>query len=354
MPQLSIEQRVRVAMWYDALQNGAEVQRKFQAFFASEAPSVRIIVHWYDVLLQTGSVLSKNRDRSKSVRSEENTVAVVGYFAADPRISTRRATNVLDISRTTIRRILKDFKFHPYKLQTVQFISDEDKQARLLFARQELDRIAADPSRLCFLVFSDEAHFHIDGGVNRHNCRYWSDTNPHWVTTQSIHSPRTTVWAGIWESGIFGPYFFDQTVNSTRYLEMLENNFWPDLQQQMLVDNCIFMQDGAPPHWAVDVRNFLNDRLPGRWMGRASPNMPWPARSPDLSPCDFFLWGYIKSIVYREKSATVEELKTRIRQAFADLPYEFRAKSLIAYRERLELCIEREGGHVEVEVVDEY
>ncbi len=54
----------------------------------------------------------------------------------------------------------------------MQFISDEDKQARLHFARQELERIAADPDRLSFLVFSDEAHFHIDGGVNRHNRRY--------------------------------------------------------------------------------------------------------------------------------------------------------------------------------------
>ena len=56
------------------------------------------------------------------------------------------------------------------------------------------------------------------------------------------------------------------------------------------------------PHFHNEVRRYLNNVLPRRWIGRGCERdnrlMPWPARSPDLTPCDFFLWGYIKDKVY--------------------------------------------------------
>ena len=58
------------------------------------------------------------------------------------------------------------------------------------------------------------------------------------------------------------------------------------------------MQDGAPPHFNCFVTDVLNARFPDAWIGP----IPWPLRSPDLSPLDFFLWGgYIKNIVCAEK-----------------------------------------------------
>jgi hypothetical protein len=61
-------------------------------------------------------------------------------------------------------------------------------------------------------------------------------------------------------------------------------------------------QDRAPRHWNINVRRYLNDELPHRWIGRVGEDdaalFPWPHRSPDLTPCDFFLWAYIKDLVY--------------------------------------------------------
>ena len=48
----------------------------------------------------------------------------------------------------------------------------------------------------------------------------------------------------------------------------------------------------------------------------------WPARSPDLNPCDFFLWGYLKSKVYSNRSQSIEKLKDAIRQEIASIPLE--------------------------------
>ncbi len=113
-------------------------------------------------------------------------------------------------------------------------------------------------------------------------------------------------------------------------------------------DELLFMQDGAPPHWGLLVHAWLNETLPDRWMGCGSPNMPWPRRSPALPPCDFFLWGFIKSNVYATKPADIPELKDRIRAAFTQITVEMRQKTMLSYHERLEQVIENDGGHVEV------
>ena len=78
----------------------------------------------------------------------------------------------------------------------------------------------------------------------------------------------------------------------------------------------IFQQDGAPPHWGLHVRQFLNQTFPDRWIGRDGP-IPWPPRSPDITPLDFFLWGYVKDIMYRTKIQDITDLKQRICNAIS-------------------------------------
>ena len=57
--------------------------------------------------------------------------------------------------------------------------------------------------------------------------------------------------------------------------------------KQEIVSRVIFKQDGAPPHFSCFVTDVLNERFPDAWIGRDGP-IPWPSRSPDLSPVDFF------------------------------------------------------------------
>ena len=84
--------------------------------------------------------------------------------------------------------------------------------------------------------------------------------------------------------------------------------------EQETVSMVIFMQDGAPPRFICFVTDVLNERFPDAWIGRGRP-IPWPPRRPDLSPLDFFLWGYIKNIVYAEKIRNIQHLQERITSA---------------------------------------
>ena len=57
-------------------------------------------------------------------------------------------------------------------------------------------------------MFSDDAHFHLDGFVNRQNCRICGSENPHVIVEKQIQPQHVTVWCGFRAGGIIGPYFF--------------------------------------------------------------------------------------------------------------------------------------------------
>ena len=57
-----------------------------------------------------------------------------------------------------------------------------------------------------------------------------------------------------------------QRLLGVTYLALLQNWFLPQMSEDP--EDFIFQQDGAPPHWHRDVRRFLNESLPQRWIGR--------------------------------------------------------------------------------------
>ena len=126
-------------------------------------------------------------------------------------------------------------------------------------------------------------------------------------------------------------------------------------------EDVIIQEDGAPYHsWDQNVRAWLNENFDGCWMGRMSANLPWPPWSPDLTPMDFFLWGFIKSIVYQSRlypnlPVNMEELKARIQRVFNDLKAnpEMIHRAIEAYQHRLTRCIEVEGKSVEPSYANE-
>jgi len=75
----------------------------------------------------------------------------------------------------------------------------------------------------------------------------------------------------------------------------------------------------------------------------------WPPRSPDLTPCDFYLWGHLKNQVYKTPPASLQILQERIENALMEIkdnPHVIR-KAVLAVRHRANRCVERNGEHVE-------
>ena len=120
------------------------------------------------------------------------------------------------------------------------------------------------------------------------------------------------VWAGLIKDHIIGPFFINGSVTGQVYLQ-LQQRVWPALQAIMGEEEefVVYQHDGASAHYETHVRAWLDGKLEDRWMGRGGP-IPWPAQSPDLSPLDFWLWGYLKNKVYANAVTTLDKLRQAI------------------------------------------
>lgn len=110
--------------------------------------------------------------------------------------------------------------------------------------------------------------------------------------------------------------------------------------------NIWLQQDGAPPHFAVGVRTYLDDTFPNRWIGRGG-FIEWPPRSPDLTPLDFFLWGYLKGKVFKSQPANLDDLKDRIRQEIRQITPQMVRNVQREFVDRLGYCQLTNGRHFE-------
>lgn len=186
------------------------------------------------------------------------------------------------------------------------------------------------------------------GMFNRHNEHIWSIENPH------VHQERRpqvrfglNVWVGVWENKTIGPYIYEETLNSDRYLHFLRT-FLTDYVDNSISLNRLntiwFQQDGAPPHNANRVGEYLSEMFPGKVISNNG-DIRWPARSPDLSPLDYYLWGTMKDSIYKTTPHNMNELREAI---ITTLRSKIRRRDISRavnnMRKRMELCLEVEGG----------
>ena len=125
-------------------------------------------------------------------------------------------------------------------------------------------------------------------------------------------------WKWLVMETLIGLIFKDGNVNAHKYLDLVNNKVVPEilnhgrynLNQNGSISRIWWFQDGVSSHTALIVRHRLNELFPQRVVSLHH-DVEWPPHSPDLTPLDFFLWGYIKSRVYQTPPADLEELRQK-------------------------------------------
>ncbi|GFX64853.1 transposable element tc3 transposase [Trichonephila clavipes] len=233
--------------------------------------------------------------------------------------SVRRVEEALDLSRSTVQKIMRNIlRYYPYKLQFVQELLPHDFETRHLFSLQFLARLEFYPEWPWNILWTDKAHFHLDGSVNTHNCQIWETDNPHSTLQVPLFSPKVTVWSGFSASFILGKYFFEKIgaggpvtcyTTGQRYASLLRNEIIPDEQARQCLSPIIFMQDRAPPHITRCVTDVLKHQFTEEHVISRRFHHLWPPRSLELNPCDFWLWGHLKQLVSCDQPKPLPDLK---------------------------------------------
>ena len=184
--------------------------------------------------------------------------------------------------------------------------------------------------------------------MNQRNTHVWSEENPRSIRDSSFqHEFRCNVWVGLWYDRIIGPYFLPN-LNGVNYRHFL-NTFITEYLENVPLNSFMttwFQLDGCPSHYSIVSREWLDDHFPNRWIGRGGP-VAWPPRSPDLTPLDFFIWGYLKSIVYAVPIHSLNQLKDRIKEACQQVNRQQCLKATRSVRKRCQKCIEVLGRNFE-------
>ncbi|CAK9823987.1 hypothetical protein ANTRET_LOCUS2226 [Anthophora retusa] len=150
---------------------------------------------------------------------------------------------------------------------------------------------------------------------------------------------------------LVGPYFLPDRLTSTEFLNFLKNELSYLLEDVPLysVQRMWMQLDGCPAHYGPQVRQWLNNRFPQRWIGRGG-SISWPPRSPDLTPLDFYLWGTLKDKVYQTRINSRHELIQKINNALNEMKEnrnEIRTVTNSIF-DRCQSCIVNNGRHFEI------
>ncbi|GFU17442.1 DUF4817 domain-containing protein [Trichonephila clavipes] len=169
----------------------------------------------------------------------------------------------------------------PLAHATMNFVGlDLTASDRRSFVEWAQNEIAVVPDFHKRILFSDEAHFWLNGYVNKQNCRIWSEANSQVYVETPLHTEKLTVRCALWAGGIIDPYFFK---NDEGHNVTVNGN-----------------------------------------------------RSRDLIPLDYFLWGYVKSLVYADKPQTLDHLEDNIRRIIADIRPQMLEKVIENWTSRLD------------------
>lgn len=336
--------------------NGRESVRVYRERFPNRrVPNHQTFANIERRLREHGRFEPRNADRGRerTTRIAEVEEEILDRIEGNPKLSVRPLGLELAVPKSTVHEVIREQLLHPYHVQTVQELLPIDPERRLDFCHFIQNQRNQDPNFHRKILFTDEASFRRSGMTNLHNEHVYSDQNPHATkVAHHQHEFAINIWAGVIDNFIIGPVVIPNRLNGENYLQFLQQTV-PELLEDLpllLRQNMWFMHDGAPPHFTLAVRRHLHQQYPNRWIGRGD-DAPrnWPARSPDLTPCDYFLWGALKTEVYLTPVNTGEELQRRIVNAANILKNNQEMMQRVQFNllRRINICIHQNGGHFE-------
>lgn len=347
MPFFTREHQIDMILIYgETMKNKREAAALYAQRFPERDHPSKNYFPWLENYLKRERNQQQNDTFIVNEAAEINTLACVEI---DKTTSLRQISISIGISYESVRKILNKYGYKSFKYQIHHHLFEGDHQRRLEFCNWFLNTSQQQQNLEKSILFSDESRFTNLGMFNRHNVRYWATENQH-LFREGAFQVRfgVNVWMGVIDNHIIGPIFFNEPLNAELYLNFLNEQIEQFLDNLPLNDlvQLYYQQDGAPPHNARAITDYLGEKFGDRWIGTNGP-VRWPARSPDLTPLDFSYWAYIKERVYHTQPLNIQDLTDRITTAIQSITPVQMQNVLREFKERIHLCREVNGGSFE-------
>ena len=267
----------------------------------------------------------------------------------DPNISVREISSDLDVSIGTVHKVLhEELGLRKISARWVPHVlTPEQKKNRVSCARQLLDMFEPNgPKRVSDVVTGDETWIHFYGIPNkRSNMMRLTKDEPRPVVCKPGFQSRKRLFTIFFNHE--GPVAVDvlpekATMTGRYYRENVLPQVVSALNDRRPVtgtSRIMILHDNASAHKTGAVTQYLSENR--------ITTLPYPAYSPDLAPCDFWLFPKLKELLAGNKYTRVQDLSKAVNSELRGIPKEEYRAAFDKWRRRLQLCIQRGGEYFE-------
>lgn len=187
------------------------------------------------------------------------------------------------------------------------------------------------------IIWSDEARFEVCVGDSRSRViRTKGEVYDTDCLKKKVKFPASVmIWGSMSARGVGKLHFVDGIMNADKYINVLENNLKPQIEELRLQNiECIFQQDGAACHTAKKVKDWMLENNISL--------LKWTSSSPDLSPIET-LWHIMKKKFRSQPARTVPELRARLQEIWNSFTADDCQTLVNTMLRRIEAVISRKG-----------
>ncbi|KAL4126948.1 hypothetical protein QTP88_011146 [Uroleucon formosanum] len=333
MEQRNIEQRYAIKFCVKLGDSVAETYDKLVKVFGDEALSRAQAFRWHNNFKNGRESVGDEPRSGRPVEARtDNVQRVRTLVRQDRRLTVRMLADELNLKRETVRKILTD-DLSMKKLCTKMVPKNllaEQKHVEMSISQDCLEQVEADPTLLDRVITGDEGwYFQYDPETKRQSQQWLSPGAARPKKARMSKSKVKTMMICFFDKGIVHKEFVPpgQTVNQHFYLKVLDR-----LRKRVIrvrpeiAKTWILHHDNAPCHRAFSVSRFLTSKNIA-----VLPQAPY---SPDMSPCDFFLFPQTKLVVKGTHFESITDIQNAVTRVLQDIPVEAFQKCYESWKKR--------------------
>nr|CAI5830179.1 unnamed protein product [Callosobruchus analis] len=295
------------------------------------------------------SIEDQHRSRRPSTsRSDENVKKINVLVREDRHRTIDQLCEMSGISWSSVQRILsEDLHMRRVAAKFVpRLLTGEQRERRLRACLELQDQLKEDPEFFSKVITGDESWcYGYDPETKQQSSQWMALGSPRPKKARQVKSNLKTLLICFFDCrGVVHAEFVPsgQTVNQQFYLDVLKRLREKISRKRADIwrtGDWFFHHDNAPAHTALSIRQFLtkNGMTP----------IVHPPYSPDLAPCDFFLFPRLKRDMKGKRFATVEEVKQNSLEGLKSIPESEFKKCFEQWKGRLEKCVVSKGEYFE-------
>jgi len=345
-----IEYRSVIKFLFKEGNNAQQIKVRMDNVYGDSSPSYSTIKEWIKQFkLGRESVFDEPRAGRPTEVVNTDTIALVEEIVLeDRRLKTKEIAARLDISKTSILRILHDH-LHMNKISArwvPKLLSAVQKKQRVECCKEFLKLCHEKEKEVIeSIVTGDETMvLYYDPLAKRESMEWRRPDEPRPKKAKVAHSRKKIMATIFWDSeGILMIDFKERntTVNGPYYASLLYKlrEAIKEKRRGKLSKGVLLLHDNAPVHCAPDPKAAVSKC--------GFKELNHPPYSPDLAPSDYFLFSKLKSDLRGKKFKSDEELQEAVLEHFKDKTSEYFYNGIEMLIKRCEKCVKIKGEYIE-------